>query len=130
MSKNPGISQIKITTRKHARIFAAITDLTSLYLLYIPNAPYTITVKSKRLGLQKVNLVLCQKGLQEKQFIFYRSWCKGIEGKKKTSIWFSLTWKTHMIKCQENMRTLGNKTKNFPIRIELHQGLNLESLFV
>jgi hypothetical protein len=49
-SKTPGISQIKITTRKHERIFTAITELISLYLLKIPRAPYTITVKSVCIG--------------------------------------------------------------------------------
>jgi hypothetical protein len=50
MPKTPGISQIKITTRKHARIFIAITELLSLYLLKIPRAPYTIKVKSVCIG--------------------------------------------------------------------------------
>ena len=44
ISKTPGISQIKITARKHPRIFTAITDLISLYLLKMPRAPYTIRV--------------------------------------------------------------------------------------
>ena len=50
ISKTPGTSQIKITARKQERIFTAITELFSLYLLNIPRDPYTINVKSVCIG--------------------------------------------------------------------------------
>jgi hypothetical protein len=39
MSKTPGTSQTRTTTKKQATNFIAITDLISLYLFRIPRAP-------------------------------------------------------------------------------------------
>uniref|UniRef100_A0A0A9CK62 Uncharacterized protein n=1 Tax=Arundo donax TaxID=35708 RepID=A0A0A9CK62_ARUDO len=39
MSKTPGTSHTRTTTKKQETNFIAITDLTSLYLFRIPRAP-------------------------------------------------------------------------------------------
>lgn len=49
--------------------------------------------------MQRINLVLCHKGLQKKSFIFYGSWRKGTK-EEKPWMWFLWMLKKYMIKCQ------------------------------